>query len=44
MSSYVAMAAVSGHGHPIGALNRLHSPNRDITGSEKSSPPADIGQ
>ena len=32
------MAAVPGHGHPIGALYRHHSLNRDITGSAKCPP------
>ena len=32
------MAAVPGHGHPIGALYRHHSPNRDITVSAKFPP------
>ena len=30
-----AMAAVSGHGSPTGALQRCHSLNCDITGSTK---------
>ena len=33
-----AMAAVSAHGSPTGALQRRHSLNRDITGSAKSPP------
>ena len=33
-----AMAAVSGHGSPIGALQRDHSLNRDITGLAKCPP------
>ena len=33
-----AMAAVSGHGSPTGALHRCHSLNRDITGSAKYPP------
>ena len=32
------MAAVPGHNHPIGALYRRHSLNRDITGSAKCPP------
>ena len=33
-----AMAAVSAHGSPTGALQRHHSLNRDITGSAKCPP------
>ena len=32
------MAAVPGHGHPVGALYRCHSVNRDITWLAKSPP------
>ena len=33
-----AMAAVSGHGSPTGALQRHHSLDRDITGSPSRKP------
>ena len=33
-----ALASLSGHGSPTGALHRHHSLNRDITGSEKCPP------
>ena len=33
-----AMATVSAHGSPTGALQRCHSLNRDITGSAKCPP------
>ena len=33
-----AMATVSGHGSPTGALQRRHSLNRDITGLAKCPP------
>ena len=37
-SSYIAMAAVPGHGQPIGTLYRCHSLSHDITWSAKCPP------